>query len=419
MLLGCIADDFTGASDLGNVLARGGMHTIQFNGVPKDEAACDAAIISLKSRSIPAADAVEQSLAALAWLRRQGCRQFLFKYCSTFDSTKAGNIGPVAEALLMALGTDAAIVCPAYPTLKRSIYRGHLFVGDALLNESGLEHHPLNPMTDANLARWLGQQTAMKVGRVTFDIVEQGEAAIHDALARGIANGERLIVTDCIADRNLVSLGAAVADMVLVTGGSGIAVGLAQNFQRRGQLTAESTMVSAPATPALALAGSCSTATREQIEVHGRTNPSMRIDADGVISGRTTPAVALAWIASVRGAGLPLVYSSADPADVRAAQQRHGAERSAAALEQFFGELARRSVDGGVRRLIVAGGETSSAVVGALSVTAMQIGPEIDPGVPLLVTDGEPKLALVLKSGNFGAPDFFARARTMLDGAAS
>jgi uncharacterized protein YgbK (DUF1537 family) len=415
MLLGCIADDFTGASDLANVLARGGMRTIQFNGIPQRPVACEAGIISLKSRSIPAADAVRQSLDALEWLRDQGCQQYLFKYCSTFDSTPAGNIGPVADALLDALNVPSAIVCPAFPTLKRSIYRGHLFVGDKLLNESGLENHPLNPMTDANLVRWLGLQTKSKVGLIPYDIVAAGAAAVRQALAGATGEGVRLIVCDCIRDEDLITLGTAAADMKLITGGSGIALGLPQNFRARRMTTGAEYIPSAPAGPVIALAGSCSGATRAQVVRHSETQPALRLEARAIVEGGASPAEAWSWAREQSAGAIPLIYTSADPKEVREAQATFGAAHVAHAIEAFFAALAAEAVNGGAAHLIVAGGETSSAVVTGLEIDAMEIGPEIDPGVPVLVADRPRLLALALKSGNFGAEDFFAKAARLMD----
>lgn len=415
MLLGCIADDFTGASDLANVLARGGMHTIQFAGVPRRSKACEAAIVSLKSRSIPAAEAVSQSLAALDWLRAAGCRQILFKICSTFDSTPAGNIGPVAEALLDALGAPATIVCPAYPTLRRTIYRGHLFVGDRLLSESGLERHPLNPMTDPDLVRWLGRQAKGRVGLIAHDVVETGATAVKTAIGDHAGNGRRLIIADCLRDGDLLTLGRACADMVLITGGSGIALGLPANFRDQGLLAGGAAITPAPKGRAIALAGSCSPATRAQIAAHATSNPVLQLDARAVATGEATATTAWDWLAAQPADALPLVYSSAEPEAVAAAQAELGGARLSAAIEHLFAELAERAVDAGVSRLIVAGGETSSAIVTGLGIDAMEIGPEIDPGVPMLVADRPRPLALALKSGNFGAPDFFAKALATME----
>lgn len=412
MLLGCIGDDFTGSSDLGNTLVRAGMRVVQYSGTPTGPAAPDveAGIVALKSRTMPVDDAVRLSLEALDWLRAQGCRQFLFKYCSTFDSTPQGNIGPVAEALADALGAERVIVCPAFPATGRTIFQGHLFVGDRLLSESGMENHPLTPMTDPDLRRWLGRQVRAGVGHVPVATVWQGADAVRAALA---AQDHRLVVTDAIRDEDLVTLGQAVADQVLLTGGSGIALGLPGNFRTRGLLSAEGPGWRGQPGPVAALSGSCSRATRGQVARHiADGNPAMEIDPEAVMAGRMTARQAANW--AVAQAGLPLIYSSADPDAVRAVQQRHGTEGVAQRLDAFFADTARLLVEQGVTRLITAGGETSGAVVEGLSVKALEIGPEIDPGVPAIRARDD--LVLALKSGNFGAEDFFAKAAARLAG---
>ncbi|WP_207099454.1 3-oxo-tetronate kinase [Paracoccus shandongensis] len=410
MLLGCIGDDFTGSSDLGNTLARAGMRVVQYSGTPSAPAdpSVEAGIVALKSRTLPVADAVRLSLEALDWLRAQGCRQFLFKYCSTFDSTPQGNIGPVAEALADALGADRVIFCPAFPATGRTIFQGHLFVGDRLLSESGMQDHPLTPMRDPDLRRWLGHQTREGVGHIPAATVWQGPNAVRAALA---AQEHRFVVTDAIRDEDLVTLGKAVADQALLTGGSGIALGLPGNFRAQGLLSAEGPRWRGQPGPVAALSGSCSRATRGQVARHiADGNPAMEIDPEAVMAGTMTPRDAAPWALSQ--GGLPLVYSSADPDAVRAVQARHGTEAVAARLDAFFAETACLLVAGGVTRLITAGGETSGAVVEGLSVASLEIGPEIDPGVPA-IRAGE-ALVLALKSGNFGAEDFFAKAAERL-----
>ncbi len=418
MLLGCIGDDFTGSSDLANTLAKGGMKVVQYSGVPAAPAAADveAGVIALKSRTNPPAEAVAQSLAALDWLRAQGCRQIFFKYCSTFDSRPEGNIGPVADALIEALGADRVIVCPAFPATGRSIYQGHLFVKDRLLNESGMEHHPLTPMTDANIRRWLRPQTRHAVGHVNAESVLSGSAAIRTALDAERAAGHTLIVVDAIRDADLMAIGAAAHDLPLITGGSGVALGLPENFRRAGLISGSGAAWQGLSGPCAILSGSCSTATRGQVERHKAAHPAREITAEAVMAGEVT-AQALADFLLGQGDSLPLAYSSADPAVVKAAQARFGREAVAAAIEELFAETARLLVAGGVTRLITAGGETSGAVVEGLGVEALEIGPEIDPGVPALKVVGRP-LTLALKSGNFGAPDFFDKAARVLEGAA-
>jgi hypothetical protein len=411
MLLGCIADDFTGASDLANTLTAGGMRTVQAIGVPASgpEPDADAVVVALKSRSIDPADAVAQSLEALRWLRAHGATQILFKYCSTFDSTPAGNIGPVAQALLDALDAPIAIACPAFPTNRRTIYMGHLFVGDRLLSESGMQHHPLTPMTDPDLARWLQRQTPYTVGLLAHPTVARGAAATREALAALAAGGVRLAVADAITDADLRTLGEACADAALITGGSGIALGLPDNFRRAGLLRPHSGVLDAIGGPAVVISGSCSAATRRQVERYAAHAPSCRVDVDAVIDARQTAASLADWVLAQPAGAAPLVYSSADPDAVRASQAKHGTQRASSALEHCFGELSAALYARCVRRQVIAGGETSGAVVQALGVRLLAIGPEIDPGVPALAGIDVP-VGLALKSGNFGADDFFDKA---------
>jgi len=416
MLLGVIADDFTGASDIANTLAKGAQGTqdmvvTQYFGIPAKaaEADCEAGVISLKSRSIPAREAVDLSLKALDWLLRQGCEQIVFKYCSTFDSTPEGNIGPVGEALSDALGVKGVVACPAFPATGRTLYQGHLFVHDRLLNESGLENHPLNPMTDADLRRWLKRQSKATVGLVPWALVRKGASTIKAVLAESAKKGDKLVIVDALTEDDLIAIGKACADARLITGGSGIAMGLPQNFAAAGKLKPGNRAWRGIGGPEAILAGSCSTATRRQVEHHAARHPAFAIDAEAVIAGKLAPETIVGFMRENEGRQ-PLAYSSSSPEEVSAIQARHGREKSAYALESFFAETARALVASGVRRLVVAGGETSGAAVSGLALDAVTIGPEIDPGVPALATLGEKKVALALKSGNFGAEDFFAKA---------
>ncbi|GAB4066862.1 four-carbon acid sugar kinase family protein [Ancylobacter sonchi] len=426
MLLGVIADDFTGAGDIANTLAKGlpgkdspnagGLAVTQYLGVPAHPAApgVEAGVISLKTRSIPAAEAVAQSLAALDWLKAQGCTQIVFKYCSTFDSTPEGNIGPVGEALAEALGAKGVIACPAFPTVGRSVHQGHLFVHDRLLSESGMQNHPLTPMTDPDIRRWLRRQTRDAVGLVAAPTVRAGARVVRQALEACAARGETLVICDAATDADLVALGAAAAEAALVTGGSGIAIGLPANFIARGQAKGVATVFAGVDGPEAILAGSCSGATRGQIAVHAEAHPVLALDVDAVMDGRIGVTQLTDFIAAHPGEA-PLIYSSDDPAEVAALQQRYGREKLSGTLEGLFADTARALVSGGLRRLVVAGGETSGAVAQALGLEALEIGPEIDPGVPILAApDGG--VALALKSGNFGAPDFFAKALAALAG---
>jgi uncharacterized protein YgbK (DUF1537 family) len=416
MLLGVIADDFTGASDIANTLARGGLATTQFLGVPDAgaPAACEAGVVALKSRSIAADEAVRQSLAALAWLQRQGCRQFVFKYCSTFDSTPEGNIGPVGEALAKALDVRGVVACPAFPATGRTVFQGHLFVGDRLLGESSLRDHPLNPMTDSDLRRWLRRQTTEEVGLVIRATVASAAPALRDALRECAARGERLVIVDAIDEADLRAIGVACADAPLLTGGSGIALGLPGNFMAKGLASGRQVPGAGISGPAAVLAGSCSARTLEQIERHRRAHPSLKLDPRDVLEGRVQARDAVRFVLDNAGKA-PLVFSSASPEQVGGAQREYGREKVARAIEVLFGAVARDLVAAGVRRLVVAGGETSGAVVTALALTTLEIGPEIDPGVPALFSRSGTPIALALKSGNFGSADFFAAALAILE----
>ncbi|MEM9476953.1 MAG: 3-oxo-tetronate kinase [Pseudomonadota bacterium] len=410
MKLGCIGDDFTGSSDLANTLAKQGMRVVQYTGVPDAPAAADveAGVVALKSRSIDPADAVAQSLAALEWLRAQGCNQIFFKYCSTFDSTPDGNIGPVADALADALDAHKVILCPAFPGTGRSIYQGHLFVNDKLLSESGMQNRPLTPMTDPDIRRWLAPQTRYKVGHVGAAAVLAGAAAIGEALAAEHQEGHRMIVVDALRDVDLTEIGAAAKGLPLISGGSGVALGLPANF---GCQPAPVPWQGQDGR-AVVLSGSCSITTRGQVARHSTTYPAREIVAAEVIDGALTPADICDWL--LVQDGLPLAYSSANPAEVALVQEKFGRERAAEALEGFFADLAALCRDGGVTRLITAGGETSGAVVEGLGLGSLEIGPEIAPGVPALRAG--PDLVLALKSGNFGGENFFEDADKVLRG---
>ena len=416
-LLGCIADDFTGGTDLAGMLVKAGMRTVQLIGVPDGPppADVDAVVIALKSRTSPVDDAVAESLAALRWLREAGCRQFYFKYCSTFDSTPRGNIGPVGEALMRALDTDFTIACPALPANGRTVYQGYLFVGNVPLSESGMRNHPLTPMTDANLVRVLQQQAARKVGLVDHAAVSGGEAAIRARFTTLRQQGNGFAVVDALSDADLHAIGAACADLPLVTGGSGIALGLPQNFRRRGLLASNAVADALPQTGGVraVVSGSCSVATQKQVEVMRAAFPSFNVDPLRLACGEDVVSAALDWAAGRIGQQPVLIYATATPDAVRQAQAELGVGQAGQLVENALAAIARGLVRAGVGQMIVAGGETSGAVVKALGVKGLRIGPEIDPGVPWTSTlhdDGTPPLALALKSGNFGSEDFFLKA---------
>lgn len=413
-LLGCIADDFTGGTDLAGILVKAGMRTVQTVGVPQGRAPAgvDAIVVALKSRTISPSEAVRESLAALHWLQAAGCRQFYFKYCSTFDSTAQGNIGPVAEALLEALGADFTIACPAFPANKRTIYQGHLFVGDALLSESGMQDHPLTPMRDANLVRVLQMQVTHPVGLVVQSTVVRGAQAIGERMEVLRKGGHRFAIADAITDDDLMQLGRACAAMPLVTGGSGLAMGLPANFRHDGLLGADAGADKLPVPLGLraVVCGSCSTATLRQVAQMQKIHPSFCVEPAALARGDDVVAKALAW-AEIHIAKEPvLVYASATPESVQATQQHLGVQRAGTLVENALSAIAKGLVERGVTQLIVAGGETSGAVVKGLGIAGLYIGPEIDPGVPWTTTMGSPSIALALKSGNFGSDDFFLKA---------
>lgn len=417
ILLGAIADDFTGASDLANTLTRQGMRTMLFNGIPQGDAECEAAVIALKTRSIPADQAVERSLQAFRWLKAQGTPQILFKYCSTFDSTPEGNIGPVADALLAATGARTAVVCPAFPGAGRTIYAGHLFVNGVPLHESGMQHHPLNPMTDPDLRRWLELQAETPVDWLPWEVVHQGADAIRARIEALGRDRRALVVVDALTDDDLMQIGAALDGARLITGGSGIALGLPANFRRAGLIGDSGAAVERIAGPGCALSGSCSTASRAQVADHAASHPAREIDVAQVMAGAVSAAALADWAAAHQG-DAPILYSTAAPEQVAAAQDRYGRAAVSERLERLMGDLALALWDRGFRRIAVGGGETSGAVIEALGVTRMRIGAEIAPGVPAVFTDrGGAPLGLALKSGNFGGTGFYDRALAALGGA--
>jgi uncharacterized protein YgbK (DUF1537 family) len=417
--LGCIADDFTGATDLANNLVRAGFRVVQCMGVPQGplSADADAVVVALKSRTIAPAQAVAQSLDALAWLRGQGAQQIYFKYCSTFDSTPVGNIGPVTEALMDALGADFSITTPAFPDNQRTVFKGHLFVGDVLLSDSGMRDHPLTPMTDANLVRVMQAQCRRLVGLLPHGVVAKGAEAVRAEITRLRAHGVAIAVVDAVDNADLMRLGLALKGMPMLGAGSGVAIGLGQNFALGA--AGDANNLPAAAGWRAVIAGSCSLTTNRQVaDFVARGGPALAIDPMRIAAGVDVATEALAWAAPHLARGPVLVYSSAEPGSVRATQGRLGVEQAGALVEATLARIAAGLVGLGVRQLVVAGGETSGACVQALGVRQLRIGPQIDPGVPWCHAScdaaGAQGLHLALKSGNFGSDDFFSRAFTVL-----
>lgn len=412
-LLGCIADDFTGGTDLANNLVKSGFRTVQTLGIPRDAKTAvdsDALVVALKTRTCPREQAVKESLEALGWLRTLGCKQYYFKYCSTFDSTPQGNIGPVTEALLEAVDSDFTIACPAFPDNGRTVYRGHLFVHNVLLSESGMQNHPLTPMTDPNLVRFLSTQTSAKVGLIRYDRIHQGPEAVIQEMQNLRQTGVRVAITDCLGNADLFVLGSSAKDLTLVTGGSGLGLGLAANFGLSGAAP-----VPVPAFPGnrAILAGSCSKMTLRQVEYAKAACPHRQIAVKNL--AENSEAVirdVLSWAMEMGNERRPLlIYTSETVEGLTKNQNELGLEKASSLCEHALAEIAAGLVKNGVTQLIVAGGETSGAVVKRLGLDLLKIGPEIDPGVPwTLATGAGNRLALALKSGNFGSEDFFTKA---------
>ncbi|MFE9005774.1 3-oxo-tetronate kinase [Streptomyces sp. NPDC007875] len=418
--LGCIADDFTGATDLANNLVRAGMRVVQLIDVPPGGAErpvdADAVVIALKSRTAPAADAVEASLRALAWLRSAGAEQIYFKYCSTFDSTPAGNIGPVTEALMDALGTDFTIATPAFPDNGRTVFKGHLFVGDVLLSESGMRHHPLTPMTDPNLVSVLGAQTTRAVGLIDHTVVGSDAEAVRARIDDLREQGAGIAIADAVSNDDLVRLGAAVQGLPLVTAGSGLAIGLPANWGFTPSHAAA--QLPPPGGHRAVISGSVSTATNRQVlEFLRAGRPAFSVDPLRIAAGEDVSGQALAFAESHLADGPVLFYSTEAPEAVRTVQGKLGAVEAGELVERTLARVAQGLVERGVRQLVVAGGETSGAVVRALGITGLRIGPQIDPGVPWCAAPlpGGDTLHITLKSGNFGGPAFFTDSFALLD----
>jgi 3-dehydrotetronate 4-kinase len=428
--LGCIADDFTGATDLANNLVRAGMRVVQTNGVPIAplSAEVDAVVVALKSRTVAPADAVAQSLHALQWLQAAGASQIYFKYCSTFDSwygangnAQRGNIGPVTEALMEALGTDFTIATPAFPDNGRTVFKGHLFVGDVLLSESSMKHHPLTPMQDANLVNVLQAQCQRKVGLIDYRVVAAGEAAVRARVQELRAQGVGIAIVDAVSNDDLLRLGLALKDMSLVTAGSGVAIGLPQNFGMRA--SAQSARLPKAQGLQAVISGSCSQATNAQVAAWKATGkPHVALDMHAVLGDAVQYHAAvqgvLAWAKPLLVQGAVLVYSTADAQAVKSTQEGLGSQATGERVEQALSAIAKGLVALGVQQLVVAGGETSGACVQALGVQQMQIGTQIDPGVPWCYAQADAlgtPLHLALKSGNFGTEDFFSKAFKLLE----
>ncbi|QND17161.1 four-carbon acid sugar kinase family protein (plasmid) [Rhizobium leguminosarum bv. trifolii] len=423
ILLGSIADDYTGASDLANTLTKNGLRTVQTVGIPDPSLALpdvDAVVVSLKIRSVPASDAVAAAASAERWLRQRGAGHVLYKICSTFDSTDAGNIGPVTEALSEAAGGGVVLVTPAFPETGRTVYLGHLFVGGQPLNESPLKDHPLNPMHDANLVRVLTRQSRNAVGLIDLAAITAGPGAVKARLDALSAAGITVVIADAIFERDLETLGEVALETSVSTGASGLGLGLARALVRSGRISSGGATTADAIRPVGGLsaivAGSCSKATLRQLDVAERSMPVLRLDPERLLAGPDEIAAAISWAGDRISAGPLVIAASAAPETVSRLQSLYGREASGHAIETATSIITAQLVERGVRRLVVAGGETSGAAVDRLAIPAFLIGPEIAPGVPVLRTVGNAQgdMLLALKSGNFGGEDFFTAALAMM-----
>ena len=422
LALGCIADDYTGASDLANTLTRCGLRTVQTIGVPADDLPLpevDAVVVSLKSRSIEASVAVERSRAAEKWLRGRGAGHLLFKICSTFDSTDKGNIGPVTDALRADSSDAIVLVTPAFPATGRTVYQGNLFVGSVPLNESPLKDHPLNPMHDSNLVRVLARQSKSRIGLVDLAVLNRGPDAVRAKLAELSKQGIGAAIIDAVFDPDLETIGAVALDHRLSVGASGIGLGLARALVASGRVkssAAEAIPETPVGGPAACLAGSCSQATLQQVANAERVMPVLHLDPEQVIAGKEEARRAIGWARDRIKDSPVLIASSSTPAEVAALQSRHGRDAAGHAIEQAMADIAEGLVAAGVRRLVVAGGETSGAVVDRLKIPGFLVGSEISAGVPVLRAVGASagEMLIALKSGNFGGVEFFSDALALM-----
>ncbi len=419
MKLVVIADDFTGATDIASFLVENGLKTIQINDVPTMDAPkdIDACVVSLKSRSCPVHQAISQSLSVLDWAKKQGAEKFFFKYCSTFDSTSKGNIGPVTDALLDALGETATVVCPALPVNGRTVYKGYLFVGDVLLNESGMQNHPITPMKDANLLRLMEDQAQGKAALIDQNIVAKGSKSITKVLRNYRNQGKHYIVIDSICTKDLDIVAAAIYhEMSLFTGGSGLGGGLAKYIatSQASYGKPASSLGEPQKAETVILSGSCSLMTQAQVKNYQDKAPAFCLDVAQAIKNNHYPQEIAAWYQNNNNQPLaPLIYATTDAQALKEIQKNHGGDIASKAIENVFSALAKILQQQGVCNFIIAGGETSGAVVQSLNIQSFYIGPKIAPGVPW-VKCTKNHYSLALKSGNFGDENFFQIAQDII-----
>jgi uncharacterized protein YgbK (DUF1537 family) len=417
--LGCIADDFTGATDLASMLARSGVNVSLRIGVPLStpENTAEIEVIALKTRSISASKAIEESLSALKWLKEAGAKKYFFKYCSTFDSTAEGNIGPVSEALMNELKVDQTIYCPAFPENGRSIYMGNLFVGQKLLSESSMKDHPLTPMNDSNLMRLLSAQVSRRVGLADRIVVNSGVTSLKEKLISLKENDVPHVIVDAVADTDLDTIASACQDMDFITGGSALAMPLAEFYKASGKISANdnSFMNKKLNTGSIILSGSCSEMTIIQVKNFIQRGAAA-FQLDPIDLAENGVKKVLDWLSSQDFTKNIIIYATSDPDTVKKVQAELGVDMAGKIVEQGLSECAIAARELGIKNFIIAGGETSGAITKALNVRQLDIGIEIAPGVPWTFSGKRNnQIALSLKSGNFGSEEFFTEALSKLE----
>lgn len=413
MKIGVIADDFTGATDAASFIVKNGLTAIQFSGVPDNNISIetDTCVIALKSRSCSVAEAIEASLQACRWLKDQGCTLIYFKYCSTFDSTSDGNIGPVVDALMRELNTSKTIVCPALPVNGRTVYQGHLFVYEQLLSESGMRNHPITPMTESNLIKLMEAQSQGKAGLVKYEELTD-VSSIKTRFLQLERQSYKYFICDTITQDNLNQIGEACADFDLVTGGSGL-VGAIAKAASNNAVHNQAAFVPRKQGKGLIISGSCSVMTNKQVEEYSQHAPSYQIDVEMCINNPQYVNQVLGWVLSQSDVQLyPLVYATVPANHLSAIQEKYGATASEK-IEALFHKLVCLLQEYEYHTIISAGGETSGTVTQALNINGLLVGQEISPGVPW-VSSLDGKIALALKSGNFGDEAFFKKAQEMM-----
>ncbi|PHM35743.1 3-oxo-tetronate kinase [Xenorhabdus innexi] len=415
--LGVIADDFTGATDIASLMVQNGWQVALLLSIPDDSTFIphdvDAIIISLKSRSCPVDESIEQSLKACRWLRQKAnCSRLFFKYCSTFDSTIKGNIGPVTDVLMDELQIDLCLICPALPINGRTVVYGYLFVNGQLLNESDMQYHPINPMKDSNLLRLMEQQSRGTAGLVDINCVRQGELSIRDRLCQLRCKGIRYAVVDTLLMDDLLLVAQAAHDMTLITGGSGLGGAIARYCSGGNSEKTSIKKLPLPRNRRMViLSGSCSVMTYRQVLEYKKIASTMELDIDKCINNPDYIHLLVDWIIQQPMKGLaPMLYTTRPPGVLKLTHNQYESFQVSKIIEQLFAQIANELRQKDFNTFIITGGETSGKVVQSLGINQVGIGAIIAHGVPW-VYDLQSDCWLALKSGNFGEVDFFHYAQ--------